>query len=38
MLMDMVRQGAKLLATDCQMKAVVAEIESAVDLPISKSK
>jgi ABC-type transporter Mla MlaB component len=27
LLTDMVQQGAKLLAHDCQMKAVVAEIE-----------
>jgi ABC-type transporter Mla MlaB component len=38
LLIDMVRQGAKLLAYDCQMKAVVAEIETAVDRPLSKSK
>ena len=38
LLMDMVRQGARLLAYDCQMMAVVAEIETAVDLPHSKSK
>jgi len=28
LLADMYRQGAKLLANDCQMKAVVAEIET----------
>jgi len=38
LLMDMVRQGGRLLAYDCQMKAVVAEIETAVDLPHSKSR
>src|SRR5438132_1674950 len=30
LLIDMVRQGARLLASDCQMKALVAEIETAV--------
>jgi hypothetical protein len=30
LLADIVRQGAKLLANDCQMKAFVAEIETAV--------
>ena len=30
LLADMVRQGAKLFANDCQMKAVVAEVETAV--------
>ena len=29
LLADMHRQGAKLLAHDCQMKAIVAEIETA---------
>jgi ABC-type transporter Mla MlaB component len=29
LLTDMVRQGAKLFANDCQMKAVVAEVETA---------
>jgi anti-anti-sigma regulatory factor len=29
MLTDMYRQGAKLLAHDCQLKTVVAEIETA---------
>jgi hypothetical protein len=30
LLADMYRQGAKLLAHDCHMKVVVAEIETAV--------
>ena len=30
LLADMVRRGAKLFANDCQMKAVVAEVETAL--------